>query len=78
MEAVVIDDVRFEPNTERLAKRLRVRPGSLQGEEFARGLVRYGVDDLTRVLGKSSPQVTAELHRPAQEVIHRDDLVLLI
>ena len=39
MEAVVIDDVRFEPNTERLAKRLRVRPGSLQEEEFARLVV---------------------------------------
>lgn len=49
-----------------------------EGLEFARGLVRYSADELRRVLGKSSPQVEAELGRPAREVIHRDDLVLLI
>jgi glutamate 5-kinase len=40
--------------------------------------VRYSAEDLGRVLGKSSPLVAAELGRPAREVIHRDDLVLLI
>ena len=39
MEAVVVDDVRFEPNMERLVKRLRVRQGSSQETEFARLVV---------------------------------------
>lgn len=55
-----------------------VRVMNEDGEEFARGLIRYGDQDLGRILGKSSPQVASELGRPAQEVIHRDDLVLLI
>jgi len=55
-----------------------VRVVGERGEEFARGLVRYGAEELRRIAGKSSPQVAAELGRPAREVIHRDDLVVLI
>jgi glutamate 5-kinase len=49
-----------------------------RGEEFARGLVRYASVDLAKVLGQSSPEIQAVLGYPAREVIHRDDLVLLI
>jgi len=57
---------------------MAVRVEDEDGLEFARGLVRYSADDLGRILGKTSAQVAAELGRPAREVIHRDDLVLLI
>ncbi len=54
-----------------------VRVESEDRQELARGLVRYGADDLRRVLGQRMADVTALLGRPAVEVIHRDDLVLL-
>lgn len=44
--------------------------------EVARGVSRYGADDMARILGQSSPQVEGTLGRRAVEVIHRDDLVL--
>lgn len=55
-----------------------VRVMNADGDEFARGLVRYSDTELARIMGKTSPHVVAELGRPALEVIHRDDLVLLI
>ena len=55
-----------------------IRVESEGGGELARGLSRYDVDDLRCILGKNSQQVEDELGYPALEVIHRDDLVLLI
>lgn len=45
--------------------------------ELGRGVSRYAAADLERIRGKSSPEVARVLGRPAQEVIHRDDLVVL-
>ncbi len=47
-----------------------------RGEKLGRGLCRYSAPELRRILGMSSPEVTSALGRPAQAVIHRDDLVL--
>ena len=47
------------------------------GDELGRGLSRYDSDEVGRILGQSSPEVERRLRRPAVEVIHRDDLVLL-
>ena len=47
-------------------------------EEFARGLVNYGWDDVWRIRGKQSSEVERLLgHRYYEEVIHRDSLVVL-
>jgi glutamate 5-kinase len=54
-----------------------VRVESEDRQELARGLSRYGAAELRRVLGKRTAEVTALLGKPAVEVIHRDDLVLL-
>ena len=45
--------------------------------ELGRGLSRYTSEELHRVMGQSSPAVEKTLGRPALEVIHRDDLVLI-
>ena len=45
--------------------------------ELGRGLSRYTSDEMTQILGQSSPAVEKTLGRPASEVIHRDDLVLI-
>jgi glutamate 5-kinase len=48
------------------------------GAEFARGLVNYGAADLARIKGLHSSAIEATLQYTAgDEVIHRDDLVLL-
>ena len=54
-----------------------VRIEDPRGRELGRGLSRYTAGEISRVLGRSSPQVEKILGRPALEVIHRDDLVLL-
>jgi len=54
-----------------------VRIADGQGREVGRGVCRYSHDDLTRIMGQSSPAVTKILGIKAQEVIHRDDLVLM-
>lgn len=54
-----------------------VRVESEDRQELARGLSRYDAAELRRVLGKRTAEVTALLGKPAVEVIHRDDLVLL-
>lgn len=46
-------------------------------EEFARGLVNYPFTDLERIAGLRSDAITQLLGRKAQEVIHRDSLVIL-
>lgn len=55
-----------------------VRVKDLEGEEFARGLVGYCVEDLTRIQGKEPEEVEKLLGaRHYEEVIQRDDLVIL-
>jgi glutamate 5-kinase len=54
-----------------------VRVENIHSAEVARGLTRYASDEIDRVRGKSSPDVERLLGRPALEVIHRDDLVLI-
>jgi len=49
-----------------------------QGTEVARGLTNYPAEDLTRIKGLRSPQILEVLgHRPYEEVVHRDNLVLM-
>jgi glutamate 5-kinase len=48
------------------------------GAEFARGLSAYSSDDARRVCGRRSQELEAILgYRGRDEIIHRDDLVLL-
>jgi glutamate 5-kinase len=48
------------------------------GEEFARGLVAFDVEEIARIAGRRSAEVAALVgYAAADEVIHRDDLVLL-
>ena len=50
----------------------------LQGLEVARGLVNYSIEDARKILGVSSDQIEARLgYRGENELIHRDNLVLL-
>src|SRR5262249_685386 len=50
----------------------------LAGQEFARGLTNYSAADARRVLGLRTEQI-AELFGtlPYEEIVHRDNLVLL-
>lgn len=45
--------------------------------EFARGLIRYGSDDLARIQGLNSQRIAQVLGSKAKEVIHRDAMVIL-
>ncbi len=55
-----------------------VRLLSADGQEIARGLTRYGADDLRQVLGQKSSALGGILgHDYGPEVVHRDDMVLL-
>jgi glutamate 5-kinase len=48
------------------------------GGAFARGLVKYSSTDLDRIKGLKTSQIEAVLgHKDYDEVIHRDDLVML-
>jgi len=48
------------------------------GTAFARGLVKYSSADLDRIKGLKTSQIEAVLgHKDYDEVIHRDDLVIL-
>jgi glutamate 5-kinase len=48
------------------------------GAEFARGLCALDSDEVERIAGQRSSELEAILgYRPADELIHRDDLVLL-
>jgi len=49
-----------------------------RGKEFARGLVNYSVKELERIKGLKSDQIEKLLgYKYSDEVIHRDDLVVL-
>jgi glutamate 5-kinase len=54
-----------------------VRIEDPQRREIGRGVCRYAMEELSRILQRSSPQVKRILGRPAVEVVHRDDLVLI-
>jgi glutamate 5-kinase len=46
--------------------------------EFGRGLANYGRDDVERIKGLHSDEIAGALgHKPYDEVIHRDNLVVL-
>ncbi|OOY44100.1 PUA domain-containing protein, partial [Solemya velum gill symbiont] len=48
------------------------------GEEFARGLVNFNADELRQIKGKASTEIGEILgYLDDEEVIHRDNLVLL-
>ena len=48
------------------------------GNAFARGLVKYASADLDRIKGLKTSQIESVLgHKDYDEVIHRDDLVIL-
>ncbi len=48
-----------------------------QGVEFARGLTNYNADDVRRIKGLKTDQITATLgHCPYDEIIHRDNMVV--
>ncbi len=52
-----------------------VGPG---GSEFARGLAAYGAEEVDRIKGRKAREIDAVLgYTNGDEVIHRDDLVLL-
>ncbi|MBI1953004.1 MAG: glutamate 5-kinase [Candidatus Omnitrophica bacterium] len=48
------------------------------GGEFARGRVAYSSDELNRIAGMNSSQIGEILKRKAREVIHRDQMVILV
>lgn len=48
------------------------------GGDFARGLVKYSSDELVKIKGLKTSQIASVLgHKDYDEVIHRDDMVLL-
>lgn len=52
--------------------------GEIRGKEFARGLSNYSSGDLQRIQGSQSQRIAEILgHRPYEEVIHRDNMVLV-
>jgi glutamate 5-kinase len=49
------------------------------GQEFARGLANYGREDVERIKGLRSQEIPAVLGaKPYDEVVHRDNLVILL
>ena len=48
------------------------------GTEFARGLTNYSADELQKIIGLKSEAIAEKLgHCPYEEVIHRDNIVLV-
>jgi glutamate 5-kinase len=55
-----------------------VRVTDESGTEFARGLCAFDADEVEKIAGRRSSEVALLLgYAAAEEVIHRDDLVLL-
>jgi glutamate 5-kinase len=49
-----------------------------KGEEFARGLVNYSSDEVRKIRGRKTSEIESILgYKYFDEVIHRDDLVLM-
>ncbi len=50
----------------------------VEGEEFARGLVNYSADEVERIKGRRTSEIEGVLgYKHSDEVIHRDNLVIL-
>ncbi len=50
----------------------------LAGQEFGRGLTNYSRDEVDKIKGLHSDEIASVLgHKPYDEVIHRDNLVIL-
>jgi glutamate 5-kinase len=48
------------------------------GQEFARGLSNYGSEELRRIAGRPTEEIVGILgHCPHDEIVHRDNLVIL-
>ncbi len=55
-----------------------VRVLTLEGRELARGITNYAADEIRRITGRKSAEIEQILgYKPADEVIHRDNLALL-
>jgi glutamate 5-kinase len=55
-----------------------VRIADPRGHEFARGLAQYGAEEIGRIQGLRTSEIEKVLgYKSTDEVIHRDDLVLL-
>ncbi|MDX5399816.1 MAG: glutamate 5-kinase, partial [Actinomycetes bacterium] len=55
-----------------------VELAALDGRTFALGLARYGADEAARIAGLRSDAIEGALgYKDSDEVVHRDDLVLL-
>lgn len=51
---------------------------SPEGREVARGITNYAADEIRRITGRKSTEIESVLgYKPADEVIHRDNLALL-
>ena len=49
------------------------------GREIARGVVNYGAGEIRRIAGKKTKEITEILPEAAHdEVIHRDNLVMMV
>ena len=49
-----------------------------ENREFARGLANYGRDEVEKIKGLKSREIAAALgSKPYDEVVHRDNLVIL-
>jgi glutamate 5-kinase len=50
----------------------------MEGKEFARGLTSYSSDEIEKIKGKKSSEIEKTLgYKDYDEVIHRDNLVIL-
>lgn len=49
-----------------------------RGEPIGKGITRYSSQQLEQLKGKRSEEIEAQLNMPAEPVIHRDQLVLLV
>jgi glutamate 5-kinase len=50
----------------------------MEGKEFARGLTSYSSDEIEKIKGKKTSQIEKTLgYKDYDEVIHRDNLVIL-
>jgi glutamate 5-kinase len=56
-----------------------IRIVTAEGRELARGLANYSADDCRKIMGAHTNDITSVLgYKPYDEVIHRDNMVLLV
>jgi glutamate 5-kinase len=52
---------------------------STAGRELARGITNYSAEDVKKIMGAHTPEISNILgSKPYDEVVHRDNLVLLV